>query len=74
MCKKYRHITVMWFLHYKTRKADGLRAVSSLPLAVKDACEFIDGGAEVSLIDGDSGLEAMNADAIRLAYAARKSR
>jgi hypothetical protein len=44
-----------------------------LPLAVKDACEFIDGGAEVSLIDGDSGLEAMNADAIRLAYAARKT-
>jgi hypothetical protein len=63
---------MMWFLHYRTGEVEGLRAVSTLPLAVKHACELLERGVEVGGIEGSGGLKGISADEIRAAYTERK--
>jgi len=62
----------VWYIHYKTREVDGLRAVSTLPLAIKQACELLDQGTNVNQIDGSGAFKGLNAEEIRAAYAERK--
>jgi hypothetical protein len=63
---------VVWYIHYKTREVDGLRAVSTLSLAIKQACDLLDQGTNVNEIEGSGAFEGLNADEIRAAYAERK--
>jgi hypothetical protein len=62
----------VWYIHYKTREADGLRAVSTLPLAIIQACELLDQGMNVNQIEGSGTFKGLNAGEIRAAYAERK--
>jgi hypothetical protein len=63
----------VWYIRYKTREeVDGLRAVSTLPLAVKEACELLDQGTTVNQIEGSGAFKGLNADEIKAAYAERK--
>jgi hypothetical protein len=64
----------MWFVHYKTKGAAALHTVSTLPLAIKFACELLDHGTEVSEIEASGGLKGMNAGEIRLAWSERTER
>ena len=61
----------MWHIHYRLRGAVGLRSVSTLPTAMRDAFTLIGQGADVSQIEGEGGLVGPNAAEIKLAYAAR---
>ncbi len=65
---------ITWYIHYKTRGVAGLLAVSTLQLAIKNACELLDQGTEVSQIEGSGGLRGMNADEIMLACAVQKAK
>jgi hypothetical protein len=65
---------ITWYIHYKTGEVAGLLAVSTLQLAIKNACELLDQGTEVSQIESSGGLRGMNADEIMLAYAERKAK
>jgi hypothetical protein len=64
----------MWYVHYKTGGMAGLRSVRTLPLAIMQACELLDHGADVSQIAGTGGLKGMNVDEIRLVYAKLKAK
>ena len=64
----------MWYVHYKTGGAAGMLMASTLPLAIKNACELLDQNADVFQIEDKAGLRALNAAEIRRACAERKAR
>lgn len=47
---------------------------STLPLAIKNACELLDQNADVFQIEDKAGLRALNAAEIRRACAEQKAR
>jgi hypothetical protein len=56
---------MIWTIHYRRGDVAGLRAVNSRPAALMQACELLAGGAEVSGIENDAGLEPITAGEIR---------
>ncbi len=64
----------MWRIHYKTGDVAGLRLVDTLPFAIKQACDLLHQGVDVSQIESRDGLNVMHSDEIRLAYAGWKAK
>ena len=64
----------MWHIHYHLGGAVGMRSVSTLPAAMRDAFTLIGQGADVGHIEGEGGLIGPNAAEIKLAYAASKGK
>jgi len=59
----------MWYIHYESGVVVGLRSVSTLGQAIKQACEILDRGLDVSKIDGPGGRNKVGIEEIRAAYA-----
>lgn len=66
------HMQIMaWSIHYKYRGVAGYRSVSALELAIKEACELLDQGADVSEVSINTGNRTIGAEEIRLICADR---
>jgi len=62
-----------WSIHYKYRGAAGYRSVKLLELAIKQACELLDQGADVSEVSISTGNRTIGAEEIRRICADRSS-
>ena len=65
---------MLWNIHFRKDATPGYRAVSTLEIALKEACELLDGGAEVSEIASSGGSKCIGPDELRLICAERKTR
>jgi hypothetical protein len=65
---------MIWYVHYFSGTAFGVGSVSSLPLAVNEACVLLDKGMDVIKIANSRGLEGMNAEEIRRVCVERKAK
>jgi hypothetical protein len=63
---------LMWFIRYRSKGIAGLRLVPSLPQASAIACELLQSGANVHLIEPDEGSKAISPDEIREMFAERR--
>jgi hypothetical protein len=64
----------MWHVHYKAPSGGaGLSTVSSLAVAIDQACGLLEEGADVGRIESAEGLKVMDANEIREVYATAKS-
>ena len=64
----------MWYIHYKMRGVAGVHSVNNRQVAIEQACDLLDAGAEVSGIEHRDGLIGISADTIRLHWAERKAK
>jgi hypothetical protein len=64
---------LMWFIRSKTKGIADLRLAPSLPQATTTACELLQSGADVHLIEPDDGLKVISADEIREMFAEQRA-
>lgn len=65
---------MLWNIHYKKDGVTGYRATSTLPLALKLACELLDQGAEVNEVASSGGCKGIGAAELKLICAERKAK
>jgi hypothetical protein len=63
-----------WGIHYRQRGAAGYRYLSVFAIAIREACELLDQGADVSEVSNSDGSKIIGADEIRWICADKRAR
>jgi hypothetical protein len=64
---------VAWAIFYMNGAVAGLRSVSTLQIAVDEACQMLDNGADVKAIEGPNDLMGLTATDILVIHAKRQA-